>query len=226
MPSPPPASSRRVYLIPGLGADARLFRDVKLPGCEVTILEWLDAGPNEAFEDYIDRLVAPVDWSSKPVFVGVSLGGIVTVNICQRYPARKGIIVSSIKTHHELPWLLRIVTRGRLHTLLPMWLMRRRNGAVNWYFGVTTTLSKALLHDILKGSKPPFTRWALTQIGRWRNSAIPEGLVHIHGTADRVFPFHRIKGCIPVQDGHHFMVADRSEEISALLMDAINSSYL
>ena len=225
MPSTP-ASSKRVYLIPGLGADARLFRDLELPGCDVTILEWLLAQPNESFEHYIDRLVEPVDWSSNPVIAGVSFGGMATVNICQRYPARKGIIISSIKTHHELPLLLRIITRGRLHALLPLWMMRRRSGLVNWYFGVTTTLTKDLLHEILKGSDPPFTRWALTQIGRWRNTEIPEGLTHIHGTADRVFPIGRIRDCIKVPDGHHFMVADRANEISALLMDAINTSYL
>lgn len=212
-----------VYLIPGLGADARLFKDLSLPGCEVHILEWIDPQPNETFEQYINRLTADVRWHDNPVVCGVSFGGMVAVTLGTIRPVKQVIAVSTIKTHDELPLYLRLITRLRLHLLVPMWMMRRRSGIVNWYFGVTSSISKQLLHEILKGSKPVFTRWALTQIGNWRNSAVRDNVTHIHGTADRVFPIGRIKNCVRIEGGHHFMVADRSAEVAEIMLQTIRS---
>ena len=220
------AAQPTIYLIPGLGADGRMFRDLELPGCKVQVLERIEAGANESFDAYIDRLVAPVNWDERPVIAGVSFGGMATVNICHRYPARAGVIISSIKTRSELPWLLKLVCTWQLHKLLPVSAAKNRTGLVHWYFGITTTISKELMTEILKGSDPAFMRWALTQIGLWKNEVVPPQLSHIHGTVDRVFPFRRINNCIAIDKGHHFMVVDRASEVSGHLLSIAKAAYI
>lgn len=220
------AAQPTIYLIPGLSADSRMFRDLELPDCNIHVLEWIPAFPTESFEAYIDRLVAPVRWDERPIVVGVSFGGMATVNICQRYPARHGVIISSVKTRAELPWILKLVCGWQLHKLLPVKAAKNRSGIVNWYFGITTTISKDLMREILKGSDPAFMRWALTQIGKWQNTEVPEQLTHIHGTADRVFPIGRISNCIRIDKGHHFMIVDRAKEVAAYLQSIVKAAYI
>jgi hypothetical protein len=46
---------------------------------------------------------------------------------------------------------------------------------------------------------------------------LPTNLVHIHGTADRIFPARYVKPDVWINGGGHFMIVSRAAEISAWL---------
>ena len=51
----------------------------------------------------------------------------------------------------------------------------------------------------------------------WKNKTIPDNLVHIHGTADRVIDARKINADYLVQEGSHFMVINKAEEINRII---------
>ncbi len=59
----------------------------------------------------------------------------------------------------------------------------------------------------------------------WDNKEIPENVVHIHGTADLILPYHKIVKCdYTISDGTHFMIEDRADEISAAINEELKVS--
>lgn len=55
----------------------------------------------------------------------------------------------------------------------------------------------------------------------WKNPTPQTNIIHIHGTADRIFHISPIKNCVKISGGGHFMVVNKSIELSKIIMDNI-----
>ena len=218
-----PSEKNRLFLIPGLGADARIFSALELNE-PFEVIEWLPANKGETLAEYAARMAEPIDCEN-PIIIGVSFGGIVASEIAKQRHVEKIVIVSSVKTKHEIPLYIKFAGKTRILDAIPKIFLTRKNRmeVVYYFFGVNSDTSKAMLRDLLRGSEPDFMRWSVARIGTWKNTEAPAQLVHIHGTKDRVFPFRRIRGAQTIEGGHHFMIYDRAAELSALLNCAMTS---
>jgi hypothetical protein len=56
-----------------------------------------------------------------------------------------------------------------------------------------------------------YMKWAVKEMVCWDQETPTENAIHIHGTADKVFPVKYIDNCIEVQDGTHIMVITRAK---------------
>ena len=65
---------------------------------------------------------------------------------------------------------------------------------------------------------------AIDQIVNCERKNAPENIIRIHGNKDRVLPVINFKPQHLVKDGGHFMVANRAEEISAILESELSKS--
>jgi len=74
-----------------------------------------------------------------------------------------------------------------------------------------------LIEEMLKDINVEFNEWAVDQVIHWNNETIPENIVHIHGTDDKIFPDYYVKDAILIKGGTHFMVVNRAKEISKIL---------
>jgi pimeloyl-ACP methyl ester carboxylesterase len=93
------------YLIPGLGADERVFQFLRLQG-DVHILRWLPPeGSDEALPHYAARLASAVPVAQACWLVGVSFGGVLALEIAQLRPLARVVLVSSFVGPSELPWI-------------------------------------------------------------------------------------------------------------------------
>ena len=75
--------------------------------------------------------------------------------------------------------------------------------------------------QMFKDQNDKFLRWAIVHAPRWRGKGDESRISHIHGTADRMFPYHRIRNAIPVQGGSHMMVYTRGEEVTQLILEEL-----
>ena len=96
-----------LYLLPGLGADARLFAPL-LPHLPATVraqvLEWLPpAAPDEPLAAYAARLAAPIAPAEACWVAGVSFGGLVALEIGRLRPRARIIQISSLSAAELLP---------------------------------------------------------------------------------------------------------------------------
>jgi len=115
----------KVYFISGLAADGRVFKNLRLPeGFEPIYLDWISPLKDESLHDYSLRLAKEIDTSEKFVLVGLSMGGMVAVEIANQLHARLTIIIASIPVSHQLPYYFRIGARLYLHKMIPIGLVK------------------------------------------------------------------------------------------------------
>ena len=203
------------YLIPGLGADERVFQFLRLIG-EVRILRWLlPQHPREPLPHYATRLAAGVPEDQPCWLVGVSFGGVLALEIAQLRPLARVVLISSFTGPRELLWLGRVARATGLHHLVPPQLLPRLPRVAQWFFGVQNGREYQLLRQILRDTDPHFTRWAIARLLAWPGRPVPP-TSRIHGTKDRLLPAgathsqHRLAG-------GHLIVISQAREISRIL---------
>ena len=75
------------YFISGIGADYRMFTHIRLPeGYQAVYIHWIPPKKKEPLGAYASRLIAQIDTAEPFVLIGLSLGGIMAVEIAKRYP--------------------------------------------------------------------------------------------------------------------------------------------
>lgn len=204
-----------IYLIPGLGADHRVFESLVLPGFETQILRWEHPEKYEPIEAYTKRLL-PQFKQPPTVIVGLSFGGVIAAELKAHFPEAKIILISSIASHKELPWWARLGGALRLNRLFSGAFLKHRNPIIRWVFGVNRGHDTKLFNDILRDSDPDFLFWAFDAILNWKGSGAHRAH-HIHGNKDRLLPVSFTSADVIVNKGGHFMIVANGHEISVLL---------
>ncbi|GAA4352715.1 hypothetical protein GCM10023185_12660 [Hymenobacter saemangeumensis] len=203
------------YLIPGLGADERVFRLLELHA-EARVLKWLPPqAAAESLPQYAARLAAGVGigpcW-----LVGVSFGGILALEIARLRPQARVVLISSLGSARELPAALQWVRRLGLHHLLPPQLLQLLPRLAQWLFSARSGAEYSLLRQIIRDTDPVFARWAIARLLHWDSSGVPAA-IRIHGTRDRLLPARRAAVDYPIAGGGHFMIVSHASQISHIL---------
>ncbi len=217
-----------LYLLPGLGADGRLFDPLLagLPaGIRPQVLEWLlPAAPDEPLAAYAARLASPIPPETPCWVAGVSFGGIVALEIGRLRPLAHVIQISSIATAGLLPPQFRLMRALRLPQLAPPQLLNWFPWAGKWFFGIKDPEMYRLFKSFMRQMDDRYLRWALHVLLHWDSTGVGPAEV-IHGTRDRVFPLGRRRVAHQVAGGPHFMVYSHAAETSRLLSRILTSDF-
>ena len=207
-----------VVMIPGLGVDERIFQDLAIDKrFSRTVIRWITPQPNENLSSYARRLAEQIPQKNNLILVGISFGGIIAVEMAKFLNPVQTIIISSVKTSHELPWYYRLAGRLRLPFVAPLALGKKTPWLQTYIFGAKTKEEKLLLRQIIQELDIPYVRWALYQISTWPNQTQIPGLLHLHGTHDKLFPIKYIRNSRPVPSGEHLMVLSLGDQVSAII---------
>ncbi|PSR56780.1 alpha/beta hydrolase [Adhaeribacter arboris] len=217
----------KIYCIPGLGADARMFQLLQLDASrfEVVVLKWLLSHKNESLVSYAQRMANQILINNQPVLlVGVSFGGMVAVEISKILPSAQIILISSIKTSAELPGYLRFFGKIGIHKYLPLQWAKKLPWLYNWVFGANTLLEKKLLHQIIQATDIPYAKWALTAIVNWQSRDHIPNLIHLHGNQDKLFPVSYLDKPV-VYEGGHLIILSQADKLSLLINQEANRIF-
>ena len=171
---------------------------------------------SETMSSYAKKLSYAYDFQDSTI-VGLSFGGMIAVELSKFVQVNKLVVISSVKGASEIPWYYKISRVLPIHLILPTGLLKSHSFFTNWLFGIKDKSDKLLLAEILKDTDPKFLRWALNQIVYWRNTVVPNGIVHIHGRQDRILPAKFVKVDYLIEGGGHLMIVNKSSEINAIL---------
>lgn len=155
--------------------------------------------------------------------IGVSLGGIVAVELNKILRPKLTIIISSLAKSNEQPPHFRFLNFTKLHKIVPGRIYKWYNPFVNWYFGAKTKREKELLRYWMKSATKNYMKWSTNEVLKWNNDSRPSGLFHIHGTSDRIFLHRFTKADLKIHKGTHLMVHNRADEISHIIMEKLNA---
>jgi pimeloyl-ACP methyl ester carboxylesterase len=214
---------RKIYLIAGLGADSRLFKNIKLPaGYEIILVDWHIPVYNDTLTSYAQGVVEQYYIQDNSTVIGVSLGGMISVEIAKQVTLDKVILISSIKADKEAPWYFKLFRNLPVYKVIPGNLMTHVGFLIKPIFGKMAPDDLALFKSMLHNSSPVFLKWAMRAVLYWKNAVEISNLYHIIGDKDLVFPHTNIKNPTAViKGGTHIMVFDKANEINTLLANIL-----
>jgi pimeloyl-ACP methyl ester carboxylesterase len=211
-----------VYLLAGLGFDKRIFQNLILENVKVNYLEWLEPAENESLDNYVDRIAEQISPTAAPiVLIGHSFGGIIVQKISRLINPAKVIIISSIKSKSEMPISLKVLKSIPIYNYINKELILKSFPLWARIFGYNSEKGRLLFNQMIGSSSDNYLRWSLDKIANIEFKENIHNLVHIHGTRDKTFSIKKIKDPIIIEDGSHFMVFSKGDEISETLNNEI-----
>ena len=204
-----------LYLIPGLGADERVFQFLRIGNKPTKILHWETPEPEEPISHYASRLLSQVDQTQPIELLGVSFGGIIALEMAQQIPCQRLVLISSMLHPTERSPLFRIARNIRIAQWFPPnWMKRMAMWGAGYAFGPLDRHNKRLLKKIIKDTDPHFLQWASRKILHWEGVPTRPAMVRLHGTWDRIFPISQVPSCVLIRKAGHLMIVTHADEIS------------
>ncbi|HVU57149.1 MAG TPA: hypothetical protein VHD83_18940 [Puia sp.] len=213
-----------VYFISGMGADGRLFRHVRLPeGFQMQFVNWITPDDKDTIPSYASRLVQQIDTTQPFALVGVSLGGIMAVEIAKISSPVATIIIGSIPLAAHLPRYY--VTLGKSLGLLRVLPGSLFKGAARLkrVFTRESSADKTLVLQMIDECDGDFLIWAMKAVVRWENKELPRPLWHIHGSRDIVFPIMLTRPSHTIRRSGHLNIMTHPKEVNEILQDIFTS---
>src|SRR5690606_10057230 len=143
---------------------------------------------NESFKDYSRRYVACVDTSKPFGLIGLSLGGMIAMEMSELVQPEAVILVSSANGCSELPMRYRWLRILPLHRFIGSNSMK----IVSWAFPIVSPLDKydsELYCKMIQDHDPRMIRHHISYIARWKKEYNASTMIFsIHGDKDPFIP--------------------------------------
>ena len=211
---------KHIYCISGFGADERVFSKLDFGEHFVHFNSWLNPLKKESIAAYAKRMSEKIQHEN-PILTGLSFGGIMSIEIAKIIKTQKVILISSVKSFHEIPLWMRLAGKSKLNKFFPLESFRIFEPIQNYNLGIENSDELKLVREYRRSIGQQYTDWAIHQILHWKNEWQPENLAHIHGGKDHIFPIKNIKADYIIPDGGHFMIMNRAEKINGILKELL-----
>lgn len=209
-------SNKTIYLIPGTGADERLFQEISIDTHQVVLLDYLLPEKKENFQSYVQRMAEQIDTTTDFSLVGVSLGGMIAVELSELLSPSETIIIASAKGRAELPQRYRMFRWLPLHRIIGGRTMKFGTKLGQPLFEPMKDEHQTLFKSMINQKEPYFMKSAVRWIVGWEREIYPDNIIHIHGRQDHTLPIK----CVTtdhVLDGGHMITLTHAAEVSELL---------
>lgn len=222
-------------MLPGLGADARLFapQTAAFPGSVVPA--WIAPRPREPIGDYAARFAETIDRRVPYALVGFSFGGLVALEIARRTadPALRPaavVLISGLRSAAAVSRAFKV--QQAIGTLVPPAVAKAviagpLASAFAWRDGLSREQAgwlSAMARDI----DVAFLFWAARACARWDCDGVcPVPVHHVHGRRDPVIPYvphpHLPGGEATLLDAGHLITWTASEKVNAFIAAAVGA---
>jgi pimeloyl-ACP methyl ester carboxylesterase len=216
---------KRLLLLPGVGADQRLFHEQRSCATDLHVLGLLPPlAADEPLTAYSKRVAATIDTSEPIVIGGASFGGMIALEVARHIAADAVILIGSCRSPSSLPSHYRLLRA--CSDFVPDALFRSFAAAplIASRFGVRSPEHRHLFADMLRRTPPSFVRWAARAIIGWPGiHDLPIPVHHIHGEQDRIIPLRCVKPDVVVKHAGHMLSVTHPAEVN-LFIDAVTST--
>ncbi|MFK8101124.1 MAG: alpha/beta fold hydrolase [Saprospiraceae bacterium] len=211
----------KIFLLPGLGYDERIFENLDFGDYTVEALTWIEPEPAESLLSYASRMGKRIlEEEEELILIGHSLGGILAQTLATLKKIPKLILIASIKSREELPWHFKMVAPLRLQYFFTKGICIHTVKYWGKVHDLVTPAEQALFKSMVSRHTNTYLQWALKTLSNWEAPKLPETttICQIHGTKDKTFPIQYIKKpSYSIKQGSHILLYKRSEEVSAII---------
>lgn len=195
----------RLVLLPGMGCDRRLFEPQFAAFPRLEVPPWLEPRHEESLTAYGRRMAATVADDGPIVLGGMSMGGMVALEMARYLPVKRVILIASCRSGRCIRRSLCLPER--LARPLPALVYKALHPAAPLLIrgGRLSDQQRALFVTMVRDTDHHFLKWACGAILRWSfdaggAAAIP--IAHIHGRQDWLIPAERVQPDALLPGGH------------------------
>ena len=213
-----------LVLLPGVGADHRLFARQLEVFPNLTIPPWIPPLVDESLSSYAARFAAQLPSFRPMVLGGSSFGGMLACELARIVRPDALVLIGSARSPNDMPWPLRAV--APMIRFIPNFifsLMRRLGVLMTLPFGARSQADRDVFLAMLDDTSPAFLAWACRAMATW----VPPNLdgldvVAIHGSADLVLWAKASRSEHVVKGAGHLLPLTHSVQVNDFLRGVIN----
>ncbi len=214
------SAQMRLYLLPGTGADERLFHALDLSTFDTVNVVLPVPLKKESMHEYALRIARDQIDTTRPfALLGVSLGGMVATELADELNPEAVIIIASAKTGNEMPSSYHFARYLPIHHIVGGKTMRWFTKQLQPKFEPMEVDQRELFLDMLYGKDPAFLKGAVRLMVDWNRSDIPEGIIHVHGEYDHTLPYKHTQPTHSVVDAGHMLTYSMPEVVERVLAE-------
>lgn len=217
------AEKSYAYLLPGMGADKRLFNPIELKGVKVKVLEWEFIPGISTMSEYAAHLAKRISTENN-VYIGSSMGGMMAVELHKAKPAKNLVLLSAPACRLEFPPILKGVSRIKAGKWFSLKQMHRFNRLADLFMGFSSPDHRILFYEMLEGYGPEFLKFSVNAILEWDRMDRPEKYLQVIGSKDRLFKAHRMQSPIVLPGSGHFLTYEQPVELSRIVNEYLDLS--
>ncbi|MEM9722154.1 MAG: alpha/beta hydrolase, partial [Bacteroidota bacterium] len=158
-----------------------------------------------------------IDTSEPFSLVGVSFGGMLSVEIAKHFPPERIVILSSAKCAQELPLTYRIFRNFPIHRIFSGQFFRWWGIRLQPLFEPIPKEDRSFFRSMLKEKRPIYMKRTLNYILTWEKEQCDTEIIHVHGAKDRTIPYKNVSPTLTLPTAGHMMVYTHAKEVSQLL---------
>jgi len=214
-----------VVLLPGLGADRRLFGPQEAVVDDLVVPAWPEPKPRESLPEFAARLADSVPRSECLYLGGSSFGGMVALELAALLRPKGVLLIGSCTHPSSIAPLARSVRR--LASALPVSCFRPRRWMLPFVLpksGCLTPGQRELVWSMALATPASFLKWGVEAILSWRPTPVAVPVHHVHGSHDRLIPLRLVRPDRVVFGGGHLLTLTHSQEVNLFLAQALSSA--
>lgn len=205
------------YLIPGMGANRRLYENYHLPG-KIHVLEWEYAKGAQTLGDYA-RYIAPKINTKNNVLVGSSMGGMLAVELSRIIQPLLTVLISAPIGRQQFPRSLKALDTMGIHRALTPNALFKLTKLCDTFMGFKTKEQRTMFYEMMQSNGPEFLHYSVNAVLGWKNVTPPDGsYIQVLGDKDQLFDATKIPGAIVLKGSGHFSTYEKSEEICSVII--------
>lgn len=207
----------KLYTISGLGADEKVLEKLTFnEGIEVVHIPWLIPNLDEDFQEYVLRMSALIDDSEEFYLLGYSLGGIVVQEIQKLKPAKKIVIMASIRSDQEKSKLIKAGQKTNAVRYIPLRIFNDKSTFFYTFFRKLFDPKNPKLTQYFRVKDPYYLKWSMDKVAHWKFDQIPD-VIQILGDKDIVFPVKNSQPDFVIKNATHLFPVTKHKEVSEIL---------
>ena len=116
----------------------------------------------ERIEEYAKRMSEKIQHEN-PILMGLSFGGIMCIEIAKIIKTHKVILISSVKSFHEIPLWLKLAGKSKLNKFFPLRSFRILEPIQNYNLGIENIDELKLVREYRRNIGQQYTDWAFNR---------------------------------------------------------------
>lgn len=205
--------------MPGLAASPKIFENLEFDTdlYELHFLKWKKPlALEESISNYAMRMTEDIKHNNV-VLLGVSFGGIMVQEMSKFVSTKKIILVSSVKSHHELPKRFKLASMSKIYKLFPTQVVSNFEDFAKFFLGKSLKKRAKIYEKYLSERDETYLKWSIHNVLHWKQDKPLDNTLHIHGNKDHVFPIKHIENCEEIDNGTHVMIITKAKKISKII---------